>query len=183
MTDKSNIILPHGGYKNLMSYQNAVIVHDLTVMFCDKYIDRFSRTKDQMIQAARSGKQNIVEGSMAAGISRETEIKLVGVARASQEELLADYHDFLRQHQLLLWGKDDERVIKARKLTYMSNRTYITYESYMADSESAANVMVCLIHQTNYLLDQLLRALERDFIKGGGLRERLYNARKNYRGY
>lgn len=182
-TYKSSIILPHGGYKNLMSYQNAVIVHDLTVMFCQKYIDRFSRTKDQMIQAARSGKQNIAEGSMASGTSKETEIKLVGVARASQEELLIDYQDFLRQNRLQLWGKDDQRVAEARRLTYLTNRTYLTYETYMSAPESAANVMVCLIHQTNYLLDQLLRALERDFVKDGGLRERLFKARQNYRGY
>lgn len=182
-TYKSSIILPHGGYKNLMSYQNAVIVHDLTVMFCQKYIDRFSRTKDQMIQAARSGKQNIAEGSMASGTSKETEIKLVGVARASQEELLIDYQDFLRQNRLQLWGKDDQRVAEIRKLTYMTNRTHMTYETYMSAPENAANVMVCLIHQTNYLLDQLLRALERDFVKEGGLRERLFKARQNYRGY
>ena len=186
MTDETNkpkIILPHGGYKNLMSYQNAIIVHDLTVIFCEKYIDRFSRTKDQMIQAARSGKQNIAEGSMASGTSKETEMKLVGVARASQEELLIDYQDFLRQHQLPLWGKDDDRVGKVRKMIYMTGRTCLTYESYMLSSENAANVMICLIHQTNYLLDRLLQALERDFSKDGGLRERLFKARQNYRGY
>ena len=186
MTDETNkpkIILPHGGYKNLMSYQNAIIVHDLTVIFCEKYIDRFSRTKDQMIQAARSGKQNIAEGSMASGTSKETEMKLVGVARASQEELLIDYQDFLRQHQLPLWGKDDDRVSKVRKMTYITDRTYLIYESYMSSSENAANVMICLIHQTNYLLDRLLQALERDFSKDGGLRERLFKARQNYRGY
>ncbi len=182
-TNKSKIILPHGGYKNLMSYKNAVIVHDLTVMFTEKYIDRFSRTRDQMVQAARSGKQNIAEGSMASGTSKETEIKLVGVARASQEELLIDYQDFLRQHQLQLWGKDDLRVAEIRKLTYATNRTSKTYETYMSAPESAANMMICLIHQTNYLLDRLLQALGRDFAKDGGLRERLFKARQNYRGY
>ena len=181
--NSTGVLFPHGGYKNLMSYKNSVIVHDLTVIFCDKYIDKFSRTKDQMIQAARSGKQNIVEGSMASGTSKETEIKLVGVARASQEELLVDYQDFLRQRRLNLWDKNDSRVMSFRKMTYVANRTYLTYEAYLNDPETAANAMICLIHQTNYLLDQQLRALERDFVKSGGLRERLYKARQNYRKY
>lgn len=183
MIERTNIILPHGGYQKLLSYQSAVIVHDLTVIFCDKYIDKFSRTKDQMIQAARSGKQNIVEGSMAAGTSKETEIKLTGVARASQEELLVDYQDFLRQRRLQLWGRDDVRAREIRRLTYVIDRTYMTYGYYMSSPETAANTLLCLIHQTNYLLDQQLRALARDFTKDGGLRERLYKARQDYRGY
>lgn len=181
--NEMKIILPHGGYKDLMSYQNAIIVHDLTVIFTEKYIDKFSRTIDQMVQAARSGKQNIVEGSMAAGTSKESEIKLTGVARASLEELLVDYQDFLRQKGLKLWDKDDPRVKEIRRLTYVSNRTYTTYSSYMNDPESAANMMICLIHQTNYLLDQQLRAMERDFTKNGGLRERMYQVRQNNRGF
>lgn len=179
-TKNTKIILPHGGYKKLMSYQNAIIVHDLTVVFTEKYIDRFSRTKDQMVQAARSGKQNIAEGSMAAGTSKESEIKLTGVARASLEELLIDYQDFLRQKGLKLWDKDDQRVKEIRQLTYVLDRTYT---SYMNGSESAANMIICLIHQTNYLLDQQLRAMEREFTKNGGLRERMYQARQNNRGY
>ena len=183
ITNKTNIILPHGGYKNLMSYQNSIIVHDLTVIFTEKYVDKFSRTRDQMVQAARSGKQNIVEGSMASGTSKESEIKLTGVARASLEELLVDYQDFLRQHGLKLWDKDDPRVKEIRHLANVTHRTHRTYSSYMADPESAANMMICMIHQTNYLLDQQLRAMERDFTKNGGLRERMYQARQNNRGY
>ena len=102
----SNLIPPHGGYRGLKSYQNAEIVYDVTVKFCNKFIDLRSRTHDQMVQAARSGKQNIAEGSMASGTSKKTELKLVGVARASLEELLLDYQDFLRQKGLVLWEKN-----------------------------------------------------------------------------
>ena len=102
----SRLIPPHGGYQKLLSYQKAEIVFDATVYFCDHFIDRHSRTHDQMVQAARSGKQNIIEGSMASGTSKETEIKLTNVARASQEELLADYRDFLRSRGLTEWTKD-----------------------------------------------------------------------------
>src|SRR6202008_1994566 len=94
-TNTSKLISTHGGYRDLKSFQHAEIVYDATVYFCDRFIDRRSRTHDQMVQAARSGKQNIIEGSMASGTSKETEIKLTNVARASLEELLADYRDFL----------------------------------------------------------------------------------------
>ena len=109
-------IPPHGGHQKLLSYQKAEIVYDATVSFCDRFIDRRSRTHDQMIQAARSGKQNIVEGSMASGTSKETEIKLTNVARASLEELLADYRDFLRARKLLIWDKDDPKALAVRRL-------------------------------------------------------------------
>src|SRR3989338_11319119 len=176
------LIPAHGGYRKLLSYQNAAIVYDLTVIFCKKYIDRFSRTKDQMEQAARSGKQNIAEGSRASGTSKKTDLTLVGVARASQEELLADYEDFLRQRQLTQWGKDDLRVRTVRQLSYRSNRTYMTYESYMTQPESAANALICLVHQTNYLLDQQIRALEKQLVEEGGFSERLYQIRRKRRG-
>ena len=100
---KPALIPPHGGYRNLKSYQTAEIVYDATAAFCDRFIDKRSRTHDQMVQAARSGKQNIAEGSMASGTSKKTELKLIGVARASLEELLLDYQDFLRQKGLSLW--------------------------------------------------------------------------------
>jgi len=114
--DTPRAIPPHGGYKNLKSYQMAEIVHDATVVFCNRFIDRRSRTHDQMVQAARSGKQNIAEGSMASGTSKKTELKLMGVARASLEELLVDYQDFLRQHGMVLWGKDHPQAKQVRKL-------------------------------------------------------------------
>src|SRR5690348_13629057 len=100
------LIPPHGGYQGLKAYQMSVIVYDATIKFCDRFIDRASRTHDQMVQAARSGNKNIAEGSQASGTSKKIELKLVGIARASLEELLSDYKDFLRQRQLTEWGKD-----------------------------------------------------------------------------
>ena len=104
-----SLILPHGGYKKLKTFQLAELIYDCTVRFCRRFIDRGSRTNDQMVQAARSGVQNIVEGSMAAGTSRKTEIKLTNVARASLEELKRDYLDFLRQRGFETWKRDDPR--------------------------------------------------------------------------
>lgn len=183
-TGPPKIIPPHGGYRDLKSYQMAEIVYDATVVFCDRFIDRRSRTHDQMVQAARSGKQNIAEGSMASGTSKKTELKLVGVARASLEELLLDFQDYLRQRGLALWGKDHPQARAVRGLCYSQNRSYWTYKPYFdlpSSPEIAANTLVCLIHQTNYLLDQQLRALEKEFLKGGGFTERLYHARQEAR--
>lgn len=115
MKEAGRIIDPHGGYRNLRSYQMAEIVYDATVVFCDRWISRRSRTHDQMVQAVRSGRQNIAEGSMASGTSSKFELKLVGVARASLEELLLDYEDFLRQRGFALWGKNNPRAQKIRK--------------------------------------------------------------------
>lgn len=169
-----DLIPAHGGYRELKSYQNAEIVYDATVRFCDKFIDRRSRTHDQMVQAARSGKQNIAEGSIASGTSKKMELKLVGVARASLEELLLDYEDFLRQRTLALWEKSYPTAQTVRE-----NRSYTTYRTYIEDSppEVAANTLICFIHQTNYLLDQLLRQLEQQFLNEGGFTEKLYRAR------
>jgi four helix bundle suffix protein len=182
-TSRANLIPRHGGYRELKSYQNAEIVYDGTVKFCDKFIDRRSRTHDQMVQAARSGKQNIAEGSMASGTSKKTELKLVGVARASLEELLLDFEDFLRQRKFALWEKHHATAQAVRKLAYSENRSYTTYRSYIEDSSSevAANTVICLIHQTNYLLDQQLRQLEQQFLKEGGFTEKLYRVRSQAR--
>ena len=155
MPDHLEIIDPHGGYRNLKSYQTVEIICDATVKFCERFIDRRSRTTDQMVQAARSGKQNIAEGSMASGTSKKTELKLVGVARASLEELLLDYQDYLRQHELMLWTKEHVKVQEIRRLAYLEHRTYGTYKAYVevTTAEVAANTIICLIHQANYLLD------------------------------
>jgi restriction system protein len=184
MADRENkptpgLIPPHGGYRELKSYQNAEIIYDATVVFCDRFVDRRSRTHDQMVQAARSGKQNIAEGSMASGTSKKTELKLVNVARASLEELLLDYEDFLRQRKLRLWGKDHPTAQEVRKLVYSRNRSYGTYEPYIeeAQPEIAANTLICVINQTNYLLDQQLRQLEQQFLEEGGFTEKLYRTR------
>ncbi|HEV8137972.1 MAG TPA: four helix bundle suffix domain-containing protein [Pyrinomonadaceae bacterium] len=179
----SSLIPSHGGYRKLKSFQSAEIVYDATVKFCNRFIDRRSRTHDQMVQAARSGRQNIAEGSQASGTSKKTELKLVGVARASLEELLLDYEDFIRQKGFVLWEKGHSTSRAIRALAYQENRTYLTYRTYVESSsaEVAANTIICLIHQTNFLLDQQLRQLERDFLEQGGFTERLYNMRKDFR--
>jgi four helix bundle suffix protein len=181
MTD--NLIPAHGGYRQLKSFQHAELVYDATVKFCDRFIDKRSRTHDQMVQAARSGRQNIAEGSQASGTSKKFELKLVGVARASLEELLLDYEDFLRQRGLALWGKNHPTAQVVRRLAYENNRSYMTYRSYIEEAppEVTANTLVCLIHQTNYLLDQQLRQLEQAFLKEGGFTERLYQSRSRSR--
>jgi four helix bundle suffix protein len=197
-------IPPHGGYHNLLAYRKAEIVYDATVFFCERYIDRFSRTRDQMVQAARSGKQNIVEGSMASGTSKEMEIKLTNVARASLEELLTDYCDFLRTGGLRLWDKGSREAVFVRQLgranrpgtgrtsgtigmqdhsSQQSHESYETYRSFIETRppEVAANIIVCLIHQATYLLRRQLEQLEKAFLKEGGLRERMTRARLDER--
>ncbi|MFA6973353.1 MAG: four helix bundle suffix domain-containing protein [Parcubacteria group bacterium] len=181
-TDDANLLFKHGGYRNLKSYQMSTLVYDLTVEFCKKFIDFKSRTNDQMVQAARSGRQNIAEGSQAAATSKKTELKLTSVARASLEELLIDYEDFLRQRGLKMWAKDSMEAKNIRNLAYASDKSYQSYSSYLRDGELAANVLICLIHQTNYLLDRQLKTLSDEFLQQGGFTERLYNQRKNLRG-
>jgi four helix bundle suffix protein len=172
-------IPPHGGYKNLLSYQKAEIVYDATVHFCKRYLSPRDRTYDQMVQGARSGKQNIVEGSVASGTSKEIEIKLTNVARMSLEELLTDYRDFLRIRQLQEWPKDHPYAIRLRKLNRIPNATYATFQKGIEhpDPEITANVIIGLIRVTTYLLDQQIRQLERDFLENGGNRERMTRAR------
>src|SRR5262245_17759842 len=182
---RTNELIPaHGGYRQLKSFQQAELVYDATVKFCDRFIDKRSRTYDQMVQAARSGRQNIAEGSQASGTSKKFELKLVGVARASLEELLLDYEDFLRQRGLKLWDKNHPTAVVVRKLAYEKDRSYTTYSPYIEKSppEVAGNTIICLIHQTNYLLDQQLHQLEKAFLNEGGFTERLYKARTAARG-
>jgi four helix bundle suffix protein len=178
-----NFIPPHGGYEDLLSFQKARIVYDGTVGFCERFLDRRDRTVGQMVQAARSGKQNILEGSQASGTSKEAEIKLINVARASLEELLEDYHDFLRVRRLVLWDKNSREARFVRRLGRRENRSYESYRTYIETRppEVVANILICLIHQTNYLLDQQLRQLEKAFLAEGGLRERMTRARLSAR--
>lgn len=178
-TDKTNTTKKsHGGYRNLISFQTTTIIYDLVVIFITRYVPHGSRTRDQMEQGARSGRQNIAEGSQVSVVSRKMELKLVGVARASLEELLNDCIDFLRQRNLPVWEKDDPRVLEIRKLGYKTDRTYKTYMRYMDDPESAANCLICLIHQANYLLDRQLVALDNAFMENGGFTENLYRRRR-----
>ncbi len=184
MHGNRDLIGPHGGYRGLKSFQAAELVYDATAAFCARFIPLRSRTHDQMVQAARSGKQNIAEGSMASGTSKKSELKLVGVARASLEELLLDFQDLIRQGGLRLWEKQDPRAKEIRRLAYDQNRTYETYRTYIEQEslEIAANAMVCLVHQAGYLLDQQLRQLEEEFLKTGGFTESIYRARHDARG-
>jgi four helix bundle suffix protein len=174
-----NFIPPHGGYEELLSFQKARVVFDGTVRFCERFLSRRDRTVDQMVQAVRSAKQNILEGSQASGTSKEAEIKLLNVARASLEELLEDYRDFLRVRELKLWDKNSKEARFVRRLGSQKNRSYESYRTYIETrpAEVVANILICLIHQTNYLLDQQLRQLEQAFLKQGGLRERMTRAR------
>jgi four helix bundle suffix protein len=185
MTKENNesIYPKHGGYRDLKSFQSAEIIYDATVDFCRLYIDPYSRTTDQMIQAARSGRQNIAEGSQASATSKKMEITLTNVAKASLEELLLDYEDFLRQRDLPLWSKDSKNTQKLRQLAYVSSRSYTShYKPCINHSPScAANTVICLIHQTTYLLRQQLLRLEAEFLENGGFSERLRNARRRHR--
>ncbi|MHB9139634.1 MAG: four helix bundle suffix domain-containing protein [Victivallaceae bacterium] len=165
----SELFQKHGGFRKLRSFQVAQQVYDGTLTFCNKFIDKRSRTHDQMVQAARSGVQNIAEGSLASATSKKTELKLTGVARASLGELLLDFEDYLRQHNLRQWQKDDPEAIKVRSgMSDQSNHS----------DEVFANTMICLINQASYLLWKQMQRLEEDFVKEGGFTERLYSARK-----
>ncbi len=180
---QKGFIPKHGGYKTLLSHQKAEIVYDATVHFVDRFIDRRSRTRDQMIQAARSGKQNIIEGSMASGTSKEMEIKLTNVARASLEELLADYRDFLRARGASEWTPDNPMAKRLRELNRIPNATYDTFRKGIEhpDPVIAANVVLGLIRVTSFLLDRQIRALETEFVNDGGLREAMTRARLRQR--
>jgi four helix bundle suffix protein len=176
-------IPPHGNYQELLSFQKAEVIYDVTFRFCQRFLSKGDRTIDQMVQAARSGKQNIAEGCKAGGTSKETEIKLTNVARASLEELLNDYRDYLRVRDLSLWEKNSKESLFVRKLGHGPHVTYESYREFCETrpAEVVANIAICLIHQANYLLDQQLRRLEQDFLKDGGIRERMTRARLRHR--
>ena len=209
-----------GDYKTLLSYQKSVVIYDCTFVFCERFLEKRDRTVGQMVQAARSGKQNIIEGSKAAVTSTETELKLTNVARASLEELLEDYHDFLRVRNMTAWKKDSKEASYVRKLSsgkigpprLLTHHSHISHgrngvdgrnvpqpaEETLEDKqerlrqtfvgflqsrppEVCANIMICLINQCNFLLDRQRKHLEENFLKEGGLRERMYKARINAR--
>ncbi len=170
---------PNQGYRSLSFYQQSEIIYDFTVEFCKKYLDYKSRTNDQMVQAARSGKQNIAEGYLQK--SAEGKLKLLGVARGSLEELLCDYQDFLRQHKLSIWTIADPSSLEIRRIAYNNYKSYNNYSRYISSPESACNAMITLINQTNRLLDQKLRWLREDFVKNGGFRENLLKDRLAFR--
>jgi len=172
-------------YKYLLTYRYAEIIHDLTVIFCKKYISYKSRTKDQMEQAARSGKQNIVEAVGESDTTKKNEIKLLGYSKGSFEELLADYEDFLRQHNLPIFPKTDPRVLRFRETGYrlsnlsnLSNLGNLIEKTKLpASSEDAANLLITLVHIETYLLDKQIKALIAKFQKEGGFSENLLRGR------
>jgi len=182
-SEAEGFIPPHGGYQDLRSYQKALIVYDATVYFCGRFFHKRDRTYDQMVQAARSGKQNILEGSVASGTSKEAEIKLTNVARASQEELLEDYRDFMRAHKIQEWTATHRYALRLRQLNRIPDANYAAFKKGIEHSDPAisANVILGLIKVTCYLLDQQIRRLEKDFLREGGLRERMTRARLNHR--
>jgi len=189
---------PSGGYRDTCSFQTATLIYDATVWFCEKFVDYRSRLVDQMVQAARSGRQNIAEGSRASATSSQTELRLVNVARASLEELLLDYEDYLRQRRLPAWSPDCAEAMAVRRvpqefrkdqadqsdLTDLSDEErHAQYAPWLdhADPAIRANTLICLIHQANYLLDRQIAALEKQFVEGGGYSEQLATARLAHR--
>jgi four helix bundle suffix protein len=184
MSSDEPLLPPHGNKRELLSYQKAEVVYDVTFRFARKYFSQGDRTIDQMIQAARSGKQNILEGSKAAPTSKETELKLTNVARASLEELLGDCGDFLRVRDLVFWAKNSREAEYVRRIGRKAPQTFELYRAFLdtRPPETVANIAICLIHQTNYLLDQQIRRLSKDFVEQGGLRERMTRVRLRGRG-
>ncbi len=181
-------IRPSGGYRELRSFQAATIIYDATYWFCERYLEPRSRMSDQMVQAARSGRQNIAEGSRAAATSSQTELRLMNVARSSLEELLLDYEDFLRHRRLKRWKPDSPEAMAVRNIgrnrpdpTDPSDPTdqYALYAEWLDHENPAirANALICLINQANTLLDRQIAALEKEFIEEGGYSEQLATAR------
>jgi four helix bundle suffix protein len=177
--EPERLLAPRGDYRTLLSFQKTEIVFDITFRFAHKHLATGDRTVDQMIQAARSGKKNILEGSKASITSKETEIKLTNVGRASLEELLDDYKDYLRARDLPMWDKNSKEALYVRRLGRKTPQTYELYREFVETRPAAvvANIAICLIHQADYLIDQQLKRLEKDFVEQGGLRERMTRVR------
>ena len=176
------------GYKYLLAYKITVSIYDLTFEFCNKYIDRFSRTKDQMIQAARSGMQNILEGNKQQGMKGH--IKLSGIARGSLEELLQDYLSFARQNKIEVWNGErcKREIVEIRKIWEIIKINKIlpvqpNFPNLPNDKIKSVNLMITLVNQANYLIDKLIISLKDKHMRQGGLTEELYRKRKEYRGY
>jgi four helix bundle suffix protein len=178
------LLPPRGDYQTLISFKKAEVVYDITFRFAHKFLARDDRTVDQMIQSARSGKKNILEGSKAGRASKETELKLTNVARASLEELLDDYLDFLRARDMPLWDKNSKEPQYVRRLGRKMPQSFEYYRKFVETRPAAvvANIAICLINQANYLIDRQLLRLEQDFLKEGGLRERMTRLRLKARG-
>jgi len=179
MAEIPKIVLPHGGYKKLIVYRKSDVVYEGTVLFCRRFLPaRGDRTVDQMVQAARSCKQNIAEGSSASGTSKETELKLTNVARATLDELMEDYLDYLKSHGLAEWPRESEKAVFARKFAKEHNDWADWKEVFETrPAETLANLMLTLCNQTSYLLARMIERQEADFKRLGGVRERMHAAR------
>ena len=172
-----------GGYRKLKAYRKAEVIYDLTYYFCNKYLKLGDRTIDQMVQAARSGKQNIVEGNEVAETSAETMLKLLGVARGSLQELLVDYEDYLRVRNMRLWADDSKEVSAMRNLgKEHEDGAYFLGLAQTRSDEVVANMVIVLIYQADALLNGYIKRKYRDFLKEGGFREKLTRERKQNRG-
>lgn len=178
-----NSFMPQKGhFRKLIAYRKAECIYDITFFFAHKFLDKSDRTIDQMIQAARSGKQNIAEGSAAGGTSKETELKLTNVARASLQELLVDYEDYLRVRNLQTWDLNSEKAIKTREVCRKhTDSEYYRKAITIRSDETVANIAITLIHQTDMLLRRLIERLKQDFLENGGLKEEMYKARMEWR--
>lgn len=178
MTPDKTFLPQRGNYRDLIVFRKSVCIYDITAYFVETHLDRGDRTRDQMLQAARSGKQNIAEGSAAGSTSRETEIKLTNVAKASLQELLLDYEDYLRVRSLHLWGRDDARTMQARRVCAAhSDSAYYMEAVGRRTGETIANIAIVLIRQTDLLLSRLIERQKSDFVKYGGIREEMTRAR------
>ena len=171
-----------GNYKSLRVYKVSKIIYDITYLFTRRFLSARDRTTDQMVQAARSGKQNIVEGSKAATTSMETQLKLTNVAKASLQELLEDYEDYLRVRELAIWDKDSEKALQTRRFcaTHLDDAYYREAVKVRSD-ETVANIAIILIHQADVLLQGLIDRQQSDFLAQGGIREQMSQARRQWR--
>ncbi len=182
MPTNRDFIAPQGHYKKLVVYQKTECVYDITYFFATHFLERGDRTVDQMVQAARSGKQNIAEGSAAATTSKETEIKLYNVAKASLQELLMDYEDYLRVRGMEIWPKDSAKAIQTRDVCKMHSESEFYRERITSRSpETIANIAIILIHQIDYLMARLIETAKQRFLEQGGIREEMTRARLKYR--
>ena len=180
--EKITFLPQHGHYRHLRVYKVTEMIYDITYYFTQHYLKKGDRTIDQMVQAARSGKQNISEGNQAAATSGETEIKLTNVAKASLEELLDDYEDYLRVRNMAQWDAQHPRYARMREYAKSKEITenYATLIERMNDEE-IANLSITLIHQAMYMLHKLLLTMQDRFVREGGIKERMYNSRVQYR--
>ena len=177
-----NLIPNRGNYKALLTYRKADIIYRITYFFCENFIRSGDRTKDQMVQAARSGKQNIIEGCAASSTSAKTEIKLINVAKASLKELLEDYEDYLKVRNLRQWGKGSVEFEAMRKLGAENNDPdYFMNIVSTRSPETIANMAIILINQSDYLLFRQLQRLSDDFVRNGGFSEKMSKLRKDFR--